>query len=655
MKQEIWLRRLVSVGTFVLTASMGRMVLLNTLSMGGFFANRYATIWALVSFVVGAVLIAVVLIGLALERGRGVDWLPKLEQKLVGGGLMVALALLGLMLVGMYVLVYQAQPDRLTAALPRLWLLWMAALLSMPILKAWLRITSPAWAFWVSLMVWGGAFVVYSFVPQVNNFPFSLGWSEGSRFYNASMFFSEAVYGQRLPLPVLHPTRYAMQSLPFVLGNSPIWVHRLWQVLLWLGCTILGAWLLARRLQLESAWQRAALTLLGGLFLFQGPVYYHLMVCSYLVLAGFSKQKPWRTLILVLLSSVWAGLSRLNWYPMPGVLAALLYFLEVPLPDSGEGWLRRWLRYATWPVAWALGGTGLAFAVSKLYERLSGNPVQVFGSATESPLLWNRLWPNATYPLGILQAALLAVLPMVVAIILVLLKRAKGGERWHGLRLAGVAAILIVFLAGGMVVSVKVGGGSNLHNLDAFLLLELVVGVYIVWGRFEPDAGTTLAVRPGVFLVFALALIPTLWPVYSGASLYFSSPQTVLEERQTLQRILDEANQQPGPVLFISERQLLTFHLVQVREFEPEYEKVFLMEMAMAGNSFYLERFYDDLQHQRFSLIVAEPLNANLQDARYAFSEENNLWVERVELPILARYQLKEKINSTVSIYEPKR
>ena len=39
-------------------------------------------------------------------------------------------------------------------------------------------------------------------------------------------------------------------------------------------------------------------------------------------------------------------------------------------------------------------------------------------------------------------------------------------------------------------------------------------------------------------LVFALALIPTLWPVYSGAPLYFSSPQTVMEERQTLQRIL---------------------------------------------------------------------------------------------------------------------
>jgi hypothetical protein len=281
--------------------------------------------------------------------------------------------------------------------------------------------------------------------------------------------------------------------------------------------------------------------------------------------------------------------------------------------------------------------------------------LQVFGSATESPLLWNRLWPNATYPLGVLQAALLAILPMAVTIIFVLMRMAKEGVRWHGLRLAGIAAILTVFLVGGMVVSVKVGGGSNLHNLDAFLLLELVAGAYVIWGRFVPDAGApVLSARSDVLLVFALVIIPALWPVYSGAPLSLPDPERVAEERQTLQLILDQANQQPGKVLFISERQLLTFELVQVRQFEPEYEKVFLMEMAMAGNSFYLQQFYDDLQHHRFSLIISEPLNANLQDERYAFSEENNLWVERVEMPILQDYQLKEKINSTVSVYEPK-
>jgi hypothetical protein len=366
MKQEIWLRRLVCLITVLLSGLMGRKVLLNTLSMGALFGNRYATIWALVTLGVIGMLIVTLVISVDLERGtrRSADWLLRLEQRLVGVRKLMALTLLFLALLGMYFLVYVAQPDRLTAPLPRLWLLWVATLLSMVILKVWLRIPSFAWAFVVSLMLWGSAFVVYSFVPQVNNFPFSLGWSEGSRFYNASMFFSEAVYGQCLPLPVLHPTRYAMQSLPFLFGNLPIWVHRLWQVLLWLGCTILGAWLLQRRFHLEATWQKFALILLGGLFLFQGPVYYHLMVSSYLVLLGFSKQKPWRTLLLVLLASIWAGLSRLNWYPVPGVLAALLYFLEMPFSYAETGWLRRWLRYGIWPIAWSVWGTGLAFVIS---------------------------------------------------------------------------------------------------------------------------------------------------------------------------------------------------------------------------------------------------------------------------------------------------
>ena len=38
--------------------------------------------------------------------------------------------------------------------------------------------------------------------------------------------------------------------------------------------------------------------------------------------------------------------------------------------------------------------------------------------------------------------------------------------------------ILLIFFAGGIVVSVKIGGGSNLHNMDAFLVFLLVAAVY---------------------------------------------------------------------------------------------------------------------------------------------------------------------------------
>jgi len=44
-------------------------------------------------------------------------------------------------------------------------------------------------------------------------------------------------------------------------------------------------------------------------FFFQGAVYYHLMVCVVLGFAGLQKDKPLRTLIFVLLASVWAGIE----------------------------------------------------------------------------------------------------------------------------------------------------------------------------------------------------------------------------------------------------------------------------------------------------------------------------------------------------------
>ncbi len=652
MKTSRCLLRLVAAFTLLITFFMLRESLLISISVGPLFGNRYAIIWNLLTVAMALIAIGSLLFWVFVKRGR--CWLQVIEQfsyrfRWLG------LAVLMLAIVGIYVLVYIEQPDRLTAPLPRFWLLWMLSIFSAFVAKTWLKPPSLFWAFMLSLMFWGGVFIIYSFVPQVNPYPFSLGWSEGSRFYNASTFVAQAVYGRWLPLPVLHPTRYLMQAVPFMVGDLPVWVHRLWQMVLWLVCTALGVWLLVRRLRMGAGWKVALWGMFGFLFLFQGPVYYHLMICTYPLLAWFSARRPGRSLLLVLLASVWAGLSRLNWYPVPGVLAAMLYLLEVTMQrESGKDGAWHWLRYLAWPAVWAVSGTGLAFAISKGYEHLSGNSPEVFGSAAESPLLWNRLWPNTTYSLGVLQAALLAILPLMLVMIYLLYKRYQVGVRWHWLRLFGLGAILFVFLAGGIVVSVKVGGGSNLHNMDAFLFFQLVMGCYLLCDRFEPDNKTKTVFNPGKFLVLFLILTSVIWPVHEGRPYALPASEVTQKELADLQTLLDAANRADGRVLFISERQLLTFDQVQVSDFEPDYEKVFLMEMAMAGNPFYLERFYDDLQNQRFALIVAEPLNANYQDERYAFSEENNLWVERVEIPILQYYQLKETLNPNMSIYEPK-
>jgi len=83
---------------------------------------------------------------------------------------------------------------------------------------------------------------------------------------------------------------------------------------------------------------------------------------------------------------------------------------------------------------------------------------------------------------------------------------------------------------------------------------------------------------------------------------------------------------------------LLTFYLIRGVDLVEDYEKVFLMEMAMSGNTQYLEKFWSDLETHRFDLIICEPLNLITQTSSNVFGEENNVWVERVARPILASY-----------------
>ena len=320
------------------------------------------------------------------------------------------------------------------------------------------------------------------YIPDISTQMTSLGWSEASRYYYASLFFSRSIYGIKAAYSSLHPSRYLLQSIPFIIPDLPIWAHRAWQVFLWLALPIAGSLFIVRRLKIKSALVAALVTIWGYLFLNQGPVYYHLMVCVIIVVAGFSSQKPVRSLFVVLLASTWAGISRVNWFPVPGLLAVFFYLLEVP--HAGKSFWRYWL----WPLIWVASGMAAAFLTETAYIAISGNPTENFGTSFTSSLLWYRLFPNTTYPNGILISILLVIFPALVLYILKL-RRNRGAVQWE--RLSLFAAILMVFFAGGIVVSVKIGGGSNLHNMDAFLVFALVAAVYLFFDRVSPEAGDT--------------------------------------------------------------------------------------------------------------------------------------------------------------------
>lgn len=105
-----------------------------------------------------------------------------------------------------------------------------------------------------------------------------------------------------------------------------------------------------------------------------------------------------------------------------------------------------------------------------------------------------------------------------------------------------------------------------------------------------------------------------------------------------------------GPVLFINERQMVTFGDVNV-PLVPEDEVVTLMEMAMSNNQPYLDKFYSDLAAHRFAAIVATKQNKGIKKEGSLF-EENNAWNSRISPYILCYYGPVLRIDAEISNLE---
>jgi len=494
----------------------------------------------------------------------------------------------------------------------------------------------------------------------VSDHPFSLGWSEVSRYYYASLFFSERLYGFEIPPSVLHPTRYLMQSVPFLIDDLPLWAHRLWQALLWLSITLLTGGFLVRRISISDRQRRWMLIGWIFLFLLVGPVYYHLQVVALIVLASFNREKLWRSFIFILLASAWAGISRVNWYPVPGMVAAILYFIEKVVSShdhqNDQPLAQRFktgIHYLSGPICWVVAGTLTAFGSQALYIYWSGNDPGQFTSSFTSDLLWYRLWPNSTYPLGILPGVLLFSLPFWVLLFLYW-QRGKGFG--HQLRWIGISAILLVLFVGGLVVSVKIGGGSNLHNMDAYLTVMAVVCVYLYGNGFAWETrARSKPVRVSDWLTTIMLLIPVIYLVPIGEPLKLPDQKYVEATLSELTTTVTDAVSAGGEVLFVTQRHLVTFDIIPEVPLVPDYEVVFLMEMAMGNNQDYLGQFYTDIENHRFDLIIIDWLPESQKTMDESFSEEHNAWFLRVAKPLKENYtRLKLYNNLGIEVVIPK-
>ena len=240
-----------------------------------------------------------------------------------------------------------------------------------------------------------------------------------------------------LPLSTLHPSRYLLQAIPFLIPSLPLWAHRLWQALLWIFLTGTTSILLARRFRFSQKYTAVLVALWGFVYFLQGAVYYHLQVCVIIILLGVSQKSFWRSLIAVILASLWAGISRVNWFPVPAMLAIALYLLEKPVSDS-----KKLYSYLTTPALWAVAGIISALISQFLYIYLSGNANNAsdFGTSFTSDLIWSRLLPNNTYPLGILPGIFLVSFPLWVVLVYFIAGHQKN---WHIIRPLGLFSMLV--------------------------------------------------------------------------------------------------------------------------------------------------------------------------------------------------------------------
>lgn len=530
--------------------------------------------------------------------------------------------------------------DILPQVMPILWVFLWASLAQTLGLKLLFKLN---WyvAFAVILLAQGMLYQTYGIFSIASANPFSMGYSEAGRHYYASMFFSESLYGMKLPLPFLHPSRYLLLSIPFLVDGLPFWFHRFWQALLWFGLTLGASFSLARFARVEG-WLKFFITAWAFLFFMQGAVYYHLHVMVILILAGVSAKSPGRSLVFIVLASLWAGISRVNWFPVPAMLAIAIYILQTPVND--KGW-KYWLT----PFVWGISGLFAALVSQFVYIQISGNAdVAAFGSSFTSELIWSRLLPNETFPMGILPGILLVSMPLFAALYQIARMEIRA---IHPLRWLVLIAMLAVLFAGGAVVSTKIGGGGDLHNMDAYLVMLSVLAVAFWAGNVSAESeAKPMFGRVGWSVAAAGLLIPLGFAI-RHIGFYPSFDREIAENDIQL---LQETLQSGGEVLFITERQLITFDYVHGVTLVPEYEQSELMEMAMSRNRPYLENFYTDLQERRFALIIAEDQKFT-QQKQGAFVEENVAWVRFVGAPLLCNYKPVVVLTSNnIEVFEPR-
>jgi len=484
-------------------------------------------------------------------------------------------------------------------------------------------------------LVLGLFFTTFTYLLVINassvaDYPFSLSWSEGNRIWDYSLAFAKSRYilDSSFSVPTYFaPGRHGLWGLVFLIPDAGIRLVRLWDKIVWILPGLLLSWILFTNQTRNDKVLRWALVLWVFLFMWQGPIYSPLILSAMLLVGMYSPDNIKRSAVGAALACFYAGISRWTWFAAPAIWVVLM---DLFYTDPVRNWNGIWLRVRRSLIA---GGSGLlgGGAAWVLMQILVPREEAIYATALQQDLLPYRLWASATNEVGIVVGLLLAALPLLVLLILAFVKTK---QKMDWLFTASLTAALVSETAVGLIASIKIGGGNNLHNLDMLLLTLILLAflAYPTWKKLLPE-------KPLFQLLTFLVILSPVWFVSrSGSVRKFPSEARIQEVLSIVSQEIEQAAVE-GDVLFIDQRQLLTFGDVPSVPLVEEYELKEMMNEAMRRNEPYFEGFYEDLESHRFSLIISDPLNTYYQGSTNIFGEENDLWVEQVSEPILQHYE----------------
>jgi hypothetical protein len=191
--------------------------------------------------------------------------------------------------------------------------------------------------------------------------------------------------------------------------------------------------------------------------------------------------------------------------------------------------------------------------------------------------------------------------------------------------------------------------------MDAYMVCLLIIFAYLFFRRYVPENNRVVKPINLHWSILALLIITPLWSILRIRVGFFSYDRSEAQATlAALQQRVNQVNAQGGEILFITQRHLISMHMLKGAQLIPEYEREELMEMAMAQNKAYLLSFESDMRHHRFAAIVVDPLKFKYQDSSFTMGEENNAWVRYVVKPILCNYREGQAFPAdSIAIYIP--